>query len=94
MIFFKPKKEKFYNREKKDKRLILLVYFFSFCTLLIIGKLFDFQVLKFDFYSALASDQHDIYQKLFPERGSIYIKDKGDPIFNEEENLYPLKMSN
>jgi stage V sporulation protein D (sporulation-specific penicillin-binding protein) len=93
MIFFKKNREKFYNKEKKDKRLVLLVYFFSFCTIIIIGKLFDFQVLKFDFYSALASDQQDIYQKLFPERGSIYIKDKNDPIFNEEENLYPLALN-
>jgi cell division protein FtsI/penicillin-binding protein 2 len=61
--------------------------------LLIIGKLFDFQVLKFDFYSALASDQHEIYQKLFPERGSIYIKDKKDPIFDPEENLFPLAIN-
>jgi cell division protein FtsI/penicillin-binding protein 2 len=93
MVFFRKKQEKFYNKEKKDKRLSSLVYLFSFCAILIIGKLFDFQVLKFDFYSALASGQHDIYKKLFPERGMIYIKDKNDPIFNEEENLYPLAIN-
>ncbi|MBN1326093.1 penicillin-binding protein 2 [Candidatus Falkowbacteria bacterium] len=93
MILFRKKQEKFYHKEKKDKRLVLLVYFFSFCTLLIIGKLFDFQVLKFDSYSALASGQHEIYKTLFPERGSIYIKDKKDPIFDPDENLFPLAIN-
>ena len=61
--------------------------------LLIIGKLFDFQVLKFEFYAALASDQYDVYQKLFPERGTIYVKDKGSSILAAEENLYPLAIN-
>ncbi|MDD5341443.1 MAG: penicillin-binding protein 2 [Patescibacteria group bacterium] len=83
----------FRNKVKRDWRLLLLAYFFAIFALLIIGKLFDFQVMKFDFYSALASDQHDIYTKLFPERGSIYIKDKSDPMFNQDENLYPLAIN-
>ncbi|MCX6744050.1 MAG: penicillin-binding protein 2 [Candidatus Parcubacteria bacterium] len=60
---------------------------------LIIGKLFDFQVLKFEFYAALASDQHEVYKKLFPSRGSIYVKDKGSSILAAEENLYPLSIN-
>lgn len=66
---------------------------FAIFAILIIGKLFDFQVLKFDFYAALASDQHDVYQKLFPERGTIYVKDKGSSILAAEENLYPLAIN-
>lgn len=66
---------------------------FGIFGLLIIGKLFDFQILRFDFYAALASDQHDVYQKLFPERGSIYVKDQGSSILAADENLYPLAIN-
>lgn len=87
------------NRKKVpgSKSLEPRIKFFAICLvffgLLIIGKLFDFQVLKFDFYAALASDQQDVYQKLFPSRGSIYVKDKGSSILAAEENLYPLAIN-
>lgn len=32
-------------------------------------------VLRFDFYTALAAGSHEIYQKLIPDRGEIFIKD-------------------
>ncbi|MEA3249826.1 MAG: penicillin-binding protein 2 [Patescibacteria group bacterium] len=38
-------------------------------------RLFVLQVLSYDFYSALASDQHGIFAELFPERGAIYLSD-------------------
>jgi len=71
----------------------ILVYFFILFALLIMAKLFDFQVLKFDFYAALASDQHEIYKKLFPERGSIYLKDKELSILSNQESLYPIALN-
>ena len=72
-----------YKRKKKysvtkqfEPRINLLVGIFTIFAILIIVKLFDFQVLKFDFYYALASDQHEIYKKIFPDRGSVYLQDQ------------------
>lgn len=76
-----------------EPRVRAMAICFGVFGVLIIGKLFDFQVLKFDFYDALASDQHDVYQTLFPERGSIYVKDKGSSILAADENLYPLAIN-
>jgi len=76
-----------------EKRISFLLYVFCFCTLLITAKLFDFQVLKFDFYAALASDQHDIYKKLFPERGTIYLKDRELTLLSNQESLYPAALN-
>ncbi len=88
------KKKKKYKLDKKiEPRLRFVSWFFLFCSILIIAKLFDFQIIKFDFYHALASDQHEIYQKLFPERGAIYLKDKASAILIKQENLYPLAIN-
>ncbi len=67
------------NDRKDDKtdgyrlagaRLIFLVFLG-----VIIWRLFQLQVINYGFYSALASGQHDIFSKLIPERGEIYVKD-------------------
>ncbi len=76
-----------------EPRIKILAACFGIFAFFIIAKLFDFQVLKFEFYAALASDQHDVYKTLFPERGSIYVKDKGSSILAAEENLYPLAIN-
>jgi len=89
---FKSKNK--YSPEKKfDPRMRVLLWVFGIFALLIMVKLFDFQVLKFDFYAALASDQHDIYQKLFPNRGAIYLKDKEFSIISGQESLYPVAIN-
>jgi cell division protein FtsI/penicillin-binding protein 2 len=38
-------------------------------------RLFVIQVLSHDFYAAIASNQHGIFEELFPERGTIYLRD-------------------
>lgn len=76
-----------------EKRISFVLFVFCFFALLIMAKLFDFQVLKFDFYAALASDQHDIYKKLFPERGTIYLKDKELTLLSNQESLYPVALN-
>ncbi len=49
----------------------------------VIYRLFILQVMQHPFYAALASDQHDIYEKLIPERGEILVHDKftGDRLY-------------
>lgn len=69
-----------------QKRIKILVILFLVFAVLIVLRLFNLQILRGGFYSALASGQHDLYQKLFPERGSIFIKEKA----GDKEVLYPL----
>ena len=64
--------------KKNSANFRILILFF-----LILGaaggiatRLFSIQVLKHGFYQALASDQHDLLQKLAPQRGEIFIKEK------------------
>ena len=65
---------KFFARKTDNpKRLRFLSVLFLCLTVFLIGRLFDLQILKGSFYTALAADQHELYQKLFPERGSIYV---------------------
>lgn len=69
-----------YQRSKKRKagkqdRLKFLVVLFFLIGGIIILRLFNLQILQHDFYEALALGQHELYQKLFPERGEIYAQD-------------------
>ncbi len=59
----------------RDRRIMLLAIFLFLFWGLILGKLFELQVLHYKIYAALASGQHDIYQKLFPQRGKIFVQD-------------------
>ncbi len=43
------------------------------------GRLFVLQVLSHRFYSALASNQRNFFEDLFPERGAIYLRDPKSP---------------
>lgn len=50
-------------------------------------RLFKLQIIDYSFYSALASDQHEIYLTLVPKRGEILVAD-----YNSDQ-LYPLATS-
>ncbi|MCK4592098.1 penicillin-binding protein 2 [Candidatus Parcubacteria bacterium] len=50
-------------------------------------RLFQIQVIKHDFYKALAQNQHEFFQKTVPKRGEIFIKD----LYSEK--LYPLAVN-
>lgn len=69
-----------------QKRIRILVILFLVFAVLIVLRLFSLQILRGGFYGALASGQHDLYKKLIPERGSIYVKEKT----GDKEVLYPL----
>lgn len=53
----------------------------------IVLKLFFIQIFQHDFYEALASGQHELFQELIPERGEIYLHDFKD------ETLVPVAVN-
>jgi cell division protein FtsI/penicillin-binding protein 2 len=59
----------------------------------ILGRLFSLQILQYDYYYALAQDQHDIYQDLFPQRGEIFIQDLADGRRNNQPNYSSLAIN-
>lgn len=67
-------------------RIRLLSVIFIIFGMAIISRLFVLQVLKGDFYITLATGQHELFKKLFPERGAIYVSENS----NGTKVLYPL----
>ena len=45
---------------------------------IIVGRLFVLQVLDRDYYTALAENNHEIFKQLYPQRGSIFLRDIRD----------------
>ncbi len=43
---------------------------------LIVVRLFVLQVLSYEYYSALAADQHKLAREIVPERGEIFVRDR------------------
>ncbi len=80
---------KFRNERRADNntRIRVLSVIFLLFGLLMVARLFNLQILKGSHYVALASNQHELYRKLFPERGSIYVMEKS---FDNKSTLYPL----
>ncbi len=85
MSRFIKSRERWENRG--DATLDRLPYFclgVIFILTIIVVRLFVLQVLSHDFYAALASGQRDIFAKLQPSRGTIYVRDA------KEGKLYPI----
>jgi len=53
----------------------------------VLFRLYSLQVLKYDLYTALAADQHQVYNKLKPDRGQIFFQNSPNPGSGE---LYPV----
>ena len=77
-----------YSGKIKDNnnrlRLVVAVIFLLAGSL--IYKLFNVSIAQCDWYTALASSQHQIYSKLEPDRGQIFLKEK----INNKEKLYSV----
>lgn len=71
-------------------RIISLYIIFGFGALCIIIRLFVLQIIEHGTYEAIASGQYEIFQELYPTRGSIYLHDDNSINLNGEESLYPL----
>ncbi|MEI6627482.1 MAG: penicillin-binding transpeptidase domain-containing protein, partial [bacterium] len=74
------------GKDKGRVRIRVLTFIFVGLALLISGRLFSLQILRGDSYTALAMGQHELYKKLFPERGSIFVVDKNDG----KNTLFPV----
>lgn len=61
-----------------DLRLEVFRYGLLVFAGVIVAKLFFIQVFQHNFYEALASGQHELFQELIPERGEIYLHDFKD----------------
>ncbi|MFA5420696.1 MAG: penicillin-binding protein 2 [Patescibacteria group bacterium] len=62
------------NKSKLDGRLIFLsaIIFFMFFSL--VFRLYKIQIIDFDYFSSMASAQHNIYSELKAKRGEILLK--------------------
>lgn len=68
-------------------RMRLLVVFVAIFFSVIFLRIFQIQVVKHNFYSVLAQDQHEFFENIFPKRGEIFIKDA------YSDNIYPLAVN-
>ncbi len=69
----------------KNNRINLVIAIIFLLGALILYRLYDLQIKKYDLYVALASSQHVAYNKLQPKRGRIFIQDSYG-----EGKLYPI----
>lgn len=62
------------NKENNGRLKLILAIIFLSAGLLVL-RLFDLQILKYELYTALASDQHQVFSELKPNRGKIFYQD-------------------
>lgn len=66
-------------------RINFLAFFIFFISIAIFSKLFFLQVISYASFRDLSENQHNIFKKLIPERGEIYLQDKNES--------YPLAVN-
>lgn len=62
--------------------IVVLLFLLAIAT-----RIFILMVMEHDFYTALAKGSHEIYSKLVPQRGKIYLKD------GHNNQRYPLAIN-
>ncbi|MFH0840592.1 MAG: penicillin-binding protein 2 [bacterium] len=72
-----------------DNRINFVLAIIFLLGLLLIGRLFYLQIINHDFYSALAIGQHQVFAKISPERGKIFIQNPND----QDNQLYPAAIN-
>ena len=63
------------RQDSGDTRIRLVALVFCFAASIVVFRLVLLMILQHSFYEALAIGSHEISQKLFPERGEIFIQD-------------------
>jgi len=59
----------------------------------VLARLFTLQILQYDYYTALAQGQHQLYETLFPERGEIFMQDLASKKRDGEDHYCPLAIN-
>ncbi|MFA6553307.1 MAG: penicillin-binding protein 2 [Patescibacteria group bacterium] len=72
------------HNKKFDRLSVIRAVIFVFAALIAV-RLSDIMIFQHNFYEALAANQHELHEKLFPKRGEIYVRDKDKP-----DKLFPL----
>lgn len=85
MLFWKKKQNN--NDKINNSRISLITAIIFLSAGAIIYKLVDLQILNYDLYHSLASDQHQVYNMLNPVRGRIFIQ---NDVKDSDNNLYPI----
>ncbi|MBU0722329.1 penicillin-binding protein 2 [Patescibacteria group bacterium] len=75
------------NKKINNSRVNLIIAIIFLLAGMIIYKLIDLQILNYDLYYNLASDQHQIYNLLNPTRGRIFIQ---NDVKSADNQLYPI----
>lgn len=91
--FFKNKQFSLAGHCNKDKegaddchlRIYMVAFFFLVILTLVFFRLYFLQIIDYSAFRALADNQHNIFKKLIPERGEIFLKDKG--------GLFPVALN-
>ncbi len=63
---------------KRDWRIEFFLFGMIIFAAVIIVKLFVIQIMDHETYAALASGQHELFKKLYPERGHVFAHDGKD----------------
>lgn len=80
-------KKKAKNGISCNRRVQFLTTAVFLCFGIVFLRLAYLQVIKHGFYSAMAQGQHELYEKIVPKRGNIYIKD------DVSGGLYPVAVN-
>ncbi len=83
MIHTPPKRQPF---KLQNLRVQVLTVFAGIVGAVIIGRLFIVQVMSHDYYTALAAGQHQLYEKLVPKRGRIFVRDNSNQLVPVADN--------
>ena len=86
-MYHSPTRKKNKHKDLSSIRLHIIMAVIFLLGGALVFRLISLQVWKYDLYVALASDQHQVFNKLEPERGRIFIQDNFD---NTSEDLYPI----
>ena len=70
-----PTRRKEKNNSDYTNRLNVIMAIIFLLAGIVVYKLFNLQILEHELYTALASDQHQVFNMLKPERGRIFIQD-------------------
>lgn len=70
-----------------NNRLHVVMAIIFLLVFAIVIKLYDLQIIKYDYYTALAASEHNVNNKLAPRRGRIFIHDS---VSSREDGLYPI----